>query len=154
MLWSWWPWVAIITSASSKTNTLIFLGSMNFSLEHQSSTVPGVPITICSEIFWPLSTAKTQRESFTRWLCRQRNALPPLPLQTSLFHHLTGTRSWKAGCASAVCPFTGEKASVWSIQAALLHSGLKDLTVSTILLIQLLDCISRLHEQLNTTLCI
>lgn len=76
MLWSWWPWVAIITSASSKTNTLIFLGSMNFSLEHQSSTVPGVPITICSEIFWPLSTAETERKAFVRWLRRQWNALP------------------------------------------------------------------------------
>lgn len=37
-----------MTSASSSTNTLIFFGSMNFSFVHQSSMVPGVPITICS----------------------------------------------------------------------------------------------------------
>lgn len=86
MLWSWWPWVAIITSASSNTNTLIFLGSMNFSLEHQSSTVPGVPMTICSEIFCPLSTAEREGRAALGWLCRQGMLWPSL---SQLFHHLT-----------------------------------------------------------------
>ncbi len=58
MLWSWCPCVAIITSASSRTNTLIFLGSMSFSLTHQSRTVPGVPMTICSLIITPRSTGR------------------------------------------------------------------------------------------------
>lgn len=56
MLWSRWPCVAIITSASSSTNMLIFLGSMILSLVHQSRTVPGVPMTICSCNLTPRSS--------------------------------------------------------------------------------------------------
>ena len=41
MLWSWWPWMPIITSASSSTNTRIFFRSknLNFKLD-QSRTLP------------------------------------------------------------------------------------------------------------------
>lgn len=56
MLWSRWPWVAIITSASSSTNMVIFLGSMSLYLVHQSWTVPGVPMTICCCNLAPRST--------------------------------------------------------------------------------------------------
>lgn len=56
MLWSRCPCVAIITSASSRTNIVIFLGSMSLYLVHQSRTVPGVPMTICSCSGTPRST--------------------------------------------------------------------------------------------------
>lgn len=58
MLWSRCPCVAIITSASSKMNMVIFLGSMRWYLVHQSRIVPGVPMTICSCSGTPLSTAE------------------------------------------------------------------------------------------------
>lgn len=70
MLWSWWPCVAIMTSASSRTNTLIFFGSMNLSFWHQSRTVPGVPITICSWSFTPLSTAQKERHHISTFQIR------------------------------------------------------------------------------------
>lgn len=56
MLWSRCPCMAIITSASSKMNMVIFLGSMKWYFVHQSSIVPGVPITICSCSGTPLCT--------------------------------------------------------------------------------------------------
>lgn len=62
ILWSWCPCVAIMTSASSSTNTLMFLGSMNLNLLHQSSMVPGVPITICSRSFIPRCTENRRKK--------------------------------------------------------------------------------------------
>lgn len=52
-----------MTSASSSTNTLIFFGSMNFSFVHQSSMVPGVPITICSCSLLPRGTEEYRKNS-------------------------------------------------------------------------------------------
>lgn len=60
MDWSWWPWVAIMTSASSRTNTRIFFKSNTLNLVDQSRTVPGVPMTMWGSISWPLVTAVTQ----------------------------------------------------------------------------------------------
>lgn len=74
MLWSRWPCVAIITSASSSTNIVIFLGSMSLYLVHQSRTVPGVPMIICSCNLMPRSTEHraeiyvvTQPTMATKW---------------------------------------------------------------------------------------
>lgn len=58
ILWSENPWVSIITSASSRTNTRILVKSINFSLKHQSRTVPGVPIIICLVMSVPLGTGE------------------------------------------------------------------------------------------------
>merc|ERR1719187_88912 len=57
MDWSWWPWVAIITSASSRTNTVIFFRSKNLNLMLQSNTFPGVPMMMFSDILLPLATS-------------------------------------------------------------------------------------------------
>merc|ERR1719500_195168 len=57
MDWSWWPWVAIITSASSRTNTVIFFRSKNLNFKLQSSTFPGVPMMMFSVILLPLATS-------------------------------------------------------------------------------------------------
>lgn len=54
--WSWWPCVAIITSASSKTKTRIFFKSMTRYFRPQSRTFPGVPIIIWSFSFVPGTT--------------------------------------------------------------------------------------------------
>ena len=56
--WSWCPCMAIITSASSKTKTLILWVSKHLNFMIQSMTFPGVPITTCSSILSPLETAK------------------------------------------------------------------------------------------------
>lgn len=58
ILWSENPWVSIITSASSRTNTRILVKSINFRLKHQSRTVPGVPIIICLVTSVPLGTVE------------------------------------------------------------------------------------------------
>ncbi|MEQ2179246.1 hypothetical protein GOODEAATRI_022666 [Goodea atripinnis] len=72
MLWSRWPCMAIITSASSNTNIVIFLGSISLYLVHQSRTVPGVPMTICSCNLTPRSTEHKHQQS-----CRENT--PPVP---------------------------------------------------------------------------
>lgn len=64
MLWSWWPCMPIMTSASSSTNTRTFLGSITFFLVNQSDMVPGVPITICSWILLPPSTEERHRKLY------------------------------------------------------------------------------------------
>lgn len=76
MLWSWWPCVSIMTSASSSTNTRIFLGSKNLNFPHQSSIVPGVPITICSWSFVPLGTEifRRNKESLLKLQLKWENA--------------------------------------------------------------------------------
>ena len=51
--WSWWPWVAIMTSASSKTKTRICFRSKNLNFNDQSKTFPGVPMIIWSDILLP-----------------------------------------------------------------------------------------------------
>ena len=56
MLWSWWPWMPIITSASSSTNTRIFFRSknLNFKLD-QSRTLPKLNnLSFCRGIFFNL----------------------------------------------------------------------------------------------------
>ena len=55
--WSWCPWVAIITSASSSTNTRICFKSKNRNFRDQSKTFPGVPIMIWSVILEPLESS-------------------------------------------------------------------------------------------------
>lgn len=76
MLWSWWPCVSIMTSASSSTNTRIFLGSKNLNFPHQSSIVPGVPITICSWSFVPFGTEifRRNKESLLKLQLNWENA--------------------------------------------------------------------------------
>ena len=59
---TWWPWVAIITSASSKTNTLQVRRSRHRYLTAQSTTLPGVPITICSVTFCPRGTENIKEQ--------------------------------------------------------------------------------------------
>lgn len=56
--WSWCPCRAIMTSASSNTNILIFFGSRTLCLKIQSRRVPGVPNIMWSITFWPLETVK------------------------------------------------------------------------------------------------
>ena len=56
--WSWCPFRAIMTSASSNTNILIFFGSRTLCLKIQSRRVPGVPNIMWSVTFWPLETVK------------------------------------------------------------------------------------------------
>lgn len=63
MLWSRWPCVAIITSASSSTKRETLLGSMSLYFVHQSRTVPGVPMTMCSCSFTPRSTEHRTRSN-------------------------------------------------------------------------------------------
>lgn len=46
-------WVAIITSASSRTNTVIFFKSKNLNLMLQSRTLPGVPMIMWSSSLDP-----------------------------------------------------------------------------------------------------
>lgn len=55
--------MSIITSASSRTNTRILVKLINFRLKHQSRTVPGVPIIICSVISVPMETRKKRAPS-------------------------------------------------------------------------------------------
>ena len=59
--WSWWPWVSIMTSASSKTKTFTFFRSITRNFMHQSRTVPGVPMMMWSVSFSPRVTEKTMR---------------------------------------------------------------------------------------------
>ena len=61
MDWSWWPCIAIITSASSSTNILIFLGSTALCRKIQSNIVPGVANKMWSVTFWP---GDTEREKY------------------------------------------------------------------------------------------
>ena len=68
ILWSWCPCVAIITSASSRTNTLNLRVSMLLNLVHQSITVPGVPINMWSVLFCPRATVKYQVEKSRQFL--------------------------------------------------------------------------------------
>lgn len=56
MHWSWCPCVAIMTSASSRTNTVIFLISNTLYLVHQSRILPGVPMMMCSPTCSPRPT--------------------------------------------------------------------------------------------------
>ena len=58
--WSWCPWRAIMTSASSNTNILIFFGSITWCCKIQSSRVPGVPNNMWSVTFWPLDTEENK----------------------------------------------------------------------------------------------
>lgn len=50
--------MSIMMSASSSTNMLIFFKSTTLRLKHQSSIVPGVPMTICSCSVVPCRTAR------------------------------------------------------------------------------------------------
>lgn len=57
ILWEENPCVSIMTSASSSTNMQILLMLSSLRLKHQSSMVPGVPMTICSSSTVPGDTA-------------------------------------------------------------------------------------------------
>lgn len=80
ILWSWWPCVAIMTSASSRTNTLIFFGSINLNLLHQSSMVPGVPMTICSCSFIPRCTGNKTKTKTSQLNVLSRSVVPNWPV--------------------------------------------------------------------------
>lgn len=58
MLWEENPCVSIMMSASSSTNMQILLMLSSLRLKHQSSMVPGVPMTICSSSTVPGDTAR------------------------------------------------------------------------------------------------
>ena len=58
MDWSWCPCIAIMTSASSSTNILIFLGSTALCLKIKSNIVPGVANKMWSVTLWPSDTEK------------------------------------------------------------------------------------------------
>ena len=61
MDWSWCPCIAIMTSALSSTNILIFLGSTALCRKIQSNIVPGVANKMWSVTFWP---GDTEREKY------------------------------------------------------------------------------------------
>ena len=63
--WFSYPCVVIISSASSSTHTAILDRSNTFHLRAQSKVVPGVPITICSLIFFPLCTGNKNVRSYS-----------------------------------------------------------------------------------------
>ena len=65
-----------MTSASSNTNTRTFLRSMMRSLVHQSSMVPGVPMTMWASSFSPLAPDTEQKY-------RLFNLSPLLPAYTA-----------------------------------------------------------------------
>ena len=63
MLWSWCPWVAIMTSASSSTKTSTFDKSKHLSFVPQSSILPGVPKRIWSVNWVPRETNQQVSQS-------------------------------------------------------------------------------------------